>query len=98
MLEREYNYGEVDMVDVNNSDVAYLYKLVFVFLVSFFVSYLYLSYTSVDKSIETRSLKKAIAQFYRDGLIMGNPRDLYYYLNIDEKKLIFDENTAYIKW
>jgi hypothetical protein len=47
--------------------------------------------------IEVRSLKNAVAQFYRDGLVMGNPKDLYYYLNIDEKKLIFDENTVYIK-
>jgi hypothetical protein len=51
----------------------------------------------MDEFIETRSLKKAVAQFYRDGLTMGNPKDLYYYLNIDEKKLIFDENTAYTK-
>jgi uncharacterized FlgJ-related protein len=90
------------MVDVNNSggfdvSVTYLYRLVFVFLVSFFIAYLYLSYADMGKLIETRSLKKAIAQFYRDGLMMGNPKDLYYYLNIDEKKLIFDENTTYIK-
>jgi hypothetical protein len=77
--------------------VVYLYRLVFVFLGSFFATYLYLSYTGLDGFVETRSLKKAIAQFYRDGLVMGNPKDLYYYLNVDEKKLILDENTAYIK-
>jgi hypothetical protein len=88
---------EAKGLDSFRIDTTYLYRMVFVFLVSFFMTYLYLSYTGMDDLVETRSLKKAIAQFYRDGLIMGNPKDLYYYLNIDEKKLIFDENTTYIK-
>ena len=88
---------ETKGLDSFRIDTTYLYRMVFVFLVSFFTTYLYLSYTSMDEFIETRSLKKAVAQFYRDGLTMGNPKDLYYYLNIDEKKLIFDENTAYTK-
>jgi hypothetical protein len=66
-------------------------------LASFFATYLYLSYWDINDFIETRSLKRAITQFYRDGLTTGNPKDLYYYLNIDEKKLIFDENTIYLK-
>jgi uncharacterized FlgJ-related protein len=88
---------EIKDLDGFSIDTTYLYRLVFVFLVSFFTTYLYLSYAGMDKIIETRSLKKAIAQFYRDGLIISNPKDLYYYLNIDKKKLIFDENTVYIK-
>jgi hypothetical protein len=90
-------------MDVNSSgdfsifSVVYLYKLLFVFLGSLFITYLYLTYTDVGEFVETRSLKKAISQFYRDGLVTGNPKDLYYYLNVDGKKLIFDENTAYIK-
>lgn len=78
-------------------DATYLYRLTFVFLVSLFSSYLYLSYWDMNDFVDTRSLKKAVAQFYHDGLATGNPKDLYYYLNIDDKKLIFDENTIYIK-
>lgn len=86
--------GFLGSFDINPT---YLYRLMFVFLASFFSTYLYLSYWDMNDFIDTRSLKKAVAQFYRDGLITGNPKDLYYYLNIDEKKLIFDENTVYIK-
>jgi len=87
------------MKDLNYFDInaTYLYRLTFVFLVSFFITYLYLSYADVSNIIEIRSLKKAVARFYRDGLMTGNPKDLDYYLNINEKKLIFDENTIYIK-
>jgi len=88
---------EVKSLDNFNINSAYLYRLMFVFLTSFFATYLYLSYADISKIIEIRSLKKAVAQFYRDGLVTGSPKDLYYYLNIDEKKLIFDENTVYIK-
>jgi len=84
-------------IDNFDIDVTYLYRLVFVFLASFFMSYLFLSYVDIVNIIEVRSLKEAVAQFYRDGLITGNPKDLYYYLNIDKEKLIFDENTVYIK-
>jgi hypothetical protein len=87
----------VNMNGLSGFGIVYLYRLMFVFLSSFFATYLYLSYTDVSEFVEIRSLKKAIAQFYRDGLVMGNPKDLYYYLNVDGKKLIFDENTAYIK-
>jgi len=52
------------------------------------MSYLFLSYVDIVNIIEVRSLKEAVAQFYRDGLITGNPKDLYYYLNIDKEKLI----------
>jgi len=84
-------------LDSFDIDATYLYRLVFVFLASFFVSYLFLSYADIGNTIETRSLKKAVSQFYRDGLTTGRPKDLYYYLNIDKEKLIFDENTVYIK-
>lgn len=93
-LKSWYNMRGLDNFSI---DATYLYKLAFVFLASFFVTYLYLSYADMSKDIDTRSLKKAVAQFYRDGLITGNPKDLYYYLNIDKEKLIFDENTVYIK-
>lgn len=89
----------IEIKNLNGFDIntTYLYRLMFAFLASFFATYLYLSYTDTGKTIETRSLKKAVAQFYRDGLTTGSPKDLYYYLNIDEEKLIFDENTVYIK-
>jgi hypothetical protein len=84
----------LDYLDI---DATYFYRLTFVFLASFFITYLFLSYVDMSNTIETRSLKKAVAHFYRDGLTTGSPKDLYYYLNIDKEKLIFDENTVYIK-
>lgn len=83
---------------IGGVSMTYLYRLMFVFLMAFFVTYLCLSHCAgADDFIEIRSLRKAVVQFYRDGLVTGDPKDLYYYLDINKERLIFDESTVYIK-